>query len=189
MIQEQIKELFSTLSLDQKRLLLGDLRKKVSMEDQLGTIQQVRKSILDNRQGNCPHCGNKSYFHFGKDKGSQRYKCKGCKRTFTEYTGTWMAGIHKKEKIEEYIQLMLAEKSLDKIKQTLKMNKKTAFDWRHNILSAIEQCDKSSFTGITESDETFFSILRKEPGKRKESPRKEAEKHQQGESVKITLLL
>jgi len=33
---------------------------------------------------------------------------------------------------------MLRSLSLDKIKEKLKINKKTAFDWRHKILSALE---------------------------------------------------
>ncbi len=38
--------------------------------------------------GCCAHCG---HVKFGIDKGSQRYKCKSCKRSFTEYTGTWFS--------------------------------------------------------------------------------------------------
>ena len=60
--------------------------------------------------------------------------------------------------------LMLQEKSLDKIKEELSINKKTAFDWRHKILSSLEDTDKNGFTGITESDETF--IMFSEKGKR-----------------------
>jgi len=61
---------------------------------------------------------------------------------------------------QRYIQ----EQSLDKISAKLKMNKKTAFDWRHKILSALSDKDNDhdDFTGITESDETFF--LRSEKG-------------------------
>lgn len=76
-----------------------------------------------------------------------------------------MAGLHRKNKIDDYLQLMLEEKSLDKIKETLSINKKTAFDWRHKILSSIEHVDKEGFIGITESDETFF--LHSEKGKKK----------------------
>lgn len=75
-----------------------------------------------------------------------------------------MAGIHKKDKIDEYMVLMLEEKSLDKIKEELNINKKTAFDWRHKILSSIEETDKDSFTGITESDETFMLFSEKVNG-------------------------
>jgi hypothetical protein len=67
-----------------------------------------------------------------------------------------MAGLQRKDKIDDYLVLMLEEKSLDKIKQALSINKKTAFDWRHKILASLSEIDKNDFTGITESDETFF---------------------------------
>ncbi len=51
---------------------------------------------------------------------------------------------------------MLQEKSLDKIKEALSINKKKAFDWHHKILASLSESDKDDFTGITESDETFF---------------------------------
>jgi len=85
-------------------------------------------------------------------------------RSFTEHSGTWMAGIHRKDKIEGYLRLMVDEQSLDKIKESLSINKKTAFDWRHKILASLSETDKDGFTGITESDETFF--LRSEKGRR-----------------------
>ena len=118
--------------------------------------QQSRRHLLDNKLGCCPHCGHRKYVKFGIDKGSQRYKCKSCNRSFTEYTGTWMAGLQRKDKIDDYLFLMHQEKSLDKIKEALSINKKTAFDWRHKILSSLQDIDKDNFTGITESDETFF---------------------------------
>ena len=111
--------------------------------------QDSRRYLLDNKLGCCPHCGHKKYVKFGIDKGSQRYKCKSCNRSFTEYTGTWMAGLQKKDKIDDYLALMHQEKSLDKIKESLSINKKTAFDWRHKILAALQDEDDDDFTGIT----------------------------------------
>ena len=135
--------------------------------------QASRRNILDNKQGCCPHCKHLKYVKFGIDKGSQRYKCKSCSRSFTEYTGTWMAGLQHKDKIDDYLVLMLQEKSLDKIKVALSINKKTAFDWRHKILASLSENDKDDFTGITESDETFFLssekgmfVTNREPRKR-----------------------
>lgn len=83
---------------------------------------------MDNQLGCCPHCGHKKYVKFGIYKGSQRYKYKSFNRSFTEYTGTWMAGLQRKDKIDDYLALMYQEKSLDKIKEALSINKKTAFD-------------------------------------------------------------
>lgn len=79
-----------------------------------------------------------------------------------------MAGIHHKDKMDGYLELMVQEKSLDRIKEALSMNKKTAFDWRHKILVSLSENGKSDFTGITESDETFF--LNSEKGRAVTNP-------------------
>jgi len=44
-----------------------------------------------------------------------------------------LAGIHKKELVSDYLHLMEQELSLDKIKEKMGINKKTAFDWRCKI--------------------------------------------------------
>jgi len=142
-------------------------------QDVLPKSQESRRHILNNKMGCCPHCSHTKYVRFGIDKGSQRYKCKSCKRSFTEYSGTWMAGLQRKDKIDAYLVLMMEEKSLDKITASLKINKKTAFDWRHKILASLSDKDKDDFTGITESDETFFlnsekgqPVINRKPRKR-----------------------
>jgi transposase-like protein len=137
---------------DQARLiseLLGQ-----SQEDYLS----LRRQQLFDKQACCPWCESKKYFRWGIDKLSQRFKCKECKRTFTEYTGTWLDGLHKKSHVVDYIELMIEGKSLDKISSILNINKKTAFDWRHKILSSLGQCQGSDMSGIVESDETFFEV-------------------------------
>jgi len=115
-----------------------------------------RCKALINKQEACPHCGGRHYFRYGKMRGLQRFKCKDCGRTFTEYTGTWLDGIHKKSLAAPYMSLMIEHSSLDKIRRQLNINKKTAFDWRHKILSSYEQDTGAQFEGVVESDETFF---------------------------------
>lgn len=135
-------------------------------------VRESRRHILDNKMGACPHCSHTKYVRFGTDKGARRYKCKSCKRSFTEYTGTWMAGLHRKDKVDAYLALMVEEKSLDKIKDALKINKKTAFDWRHKILSSLGDGGGDDFTGITESDETFFPDSEKGSANMRRKPRR-----------------
>jgi transposase-like protein len=135
---------------------IQELQELSTAEASAYSCQQWRRELLNNKQGSCSHCGHTKYVKFGSKSGSQRYKCKSCNRCFTEYSGTWMSGIHHKNKIDDYLQLMVKEKSLDKIKLALSINKKTAFDWRHKILSSLCENDNNDFTGITESDETFF---------------------------------
>jgi len=157
MTKEEIRAAIFDLSKEERFSLLSEFS-IYPVED---SINFSRKELLDNKQGCCPHCKSLNYKKHGMDKGSQRYKCKGCERTFTEFTGTWMAYLHRKDLAEDYLNLMEEELSLDKIKNRLQINKKTAFDWRHKILSACEQQNSDSFNGITESDETFIPYSEK----------------------------
>jgi len=152
----EIKKGISSLSQAEREVLLNELSQESRQSIPTVKSQESRRFQLDNKLGCCAHCGHTKYVKFGIDKGAQRYKCKSCKRSFTEYTGTWMAGLQRKDKIDDYLALMLEEKSLDKIQVALSINKKTAFDWRHKILASLSENDKDDFTGITESDETFF---------------------------------
>lgn len=57
---------------------------------------------------------------------------------------------------------MAVQKSLDKLSSLLRINKKTAFDWRHKVLGTFKQDEGSTFSGIVESDECFFEESEKE---------------------------
>ena len=137
-------------SADQARLILDILGQ--SQEDYLS----YRRQQFYDKQANCPWCECNRYYKYGMDKGCQRFKCKDCHRTFTEYTGTWLDGLHKKSLVVRYLELMIEGKSLEKIAKILSINKKTALDWRHKILSSLKQDTGSNMVGIVESDETFF---------------------------------
>ena len=152
---EGIKEYFSNLSSASQDSLLEDL---IYLKDNSEyNLLTIREEQLNNKVGSCPHCNSSKYSKDGVEKsGTQRYRCKSCKRSFNSYTGTWLSGIGKKELLIPYIKLMRKGLSLDKIVLKLKINKKTALDWRHKISASVSSLDKKSFKGITESDETFF---------------------------------
>jgi transposase-like protein len=153
MDKAEIKTALLSLSVEERASLLAEIEYETNFRS---PVLDNRREQLNNKIGCCPHCGSKKYRKHGIDKGSQRYFCNDCRRTFTEYTGTWLAGIHKKELVGDYLKLMERELSLDKIRDHLGINKKTAFDWRHKILSGLENVDKGYFKGVTESDDTFF---------------------------------
>ena len=176
MDKETLKSALLELSQSERALLIKEVEQVNSQHD---IAIQSRRVNLDNKHGRCPYCASFKYTKFGTDKGSKRYRCKECKRTFTEFTGTWLSKLHKKDLTGEYIKLMSQEKSLDKIKVELGINKKTAFDWRHKILSGIENSEKGSFQGITESDDTFFLFSEKGTKQIRRSPRKRGGKAKQ----------
>ena len=156
---EKLKEKILSLPTTERERLMKEVGDTIRTADL--AVHASRRHELDNRMGCCPHCSQKVYIRYGTDNGVQRYKCRSCNRGFTEYTGTWMEGLQRRDKVGEYLELMINEDSLDKISETLKINKKTAFDWRHKILASLGD-DGKEFTGITESDEFFF--LRSEKG-------------------------
>jgi len=152
------KEILSfarTLSRDEQ-LQLALCLTQAHNSDAKSAVFNSRCKALVNKHEKCPHCSGVHYYRYGKFKETQRFKCKICGKTFCEYTGTWLQGIHKKELVEDYLALMVEHTSLDKTSKKLKINKKTAFDWRHKILSSFEQDTGDEFEGIVESDETFF---------------------------------
>jgi len=154
MLKIDIKKYFADLSPDKQNDLLTELQ---NMKDEAEfELLELRVRQLDNKQASCPRCGSIKYVKNGSSKGVKRYKCKTCKRSFTAYTGTWLAHIHKKELLVPYLKLTKLDLSLDKIKKKLKINKKTALDWRHKISASVSDIENDVFTGITESDETFF---------------------------------
>ena len=143
----EIKSLAQTLSREEQLQLAVYLTQANTIESQSQVLHN-RFTALINKQEKCPHCGGYKYYRYGKFKDSQRFKCKSCGKTFCEHTGTWLQGIHKKELVEDYLTLMVEHTSLDKTIKKLKINKKTAFDWRHKILSSFEQNTGDEFEGI-----------------------------------------
>jgi len=123
----EILMLAKTLSREEQLQLAVCLTRTHNSEAQLAVLHSRCKALI-NKQDNCPHCGGVHYYRYGKFKDSQRFKCKDCGKTFCEYTGTWLQGIHKKELVADYLTLMIEHTSLDKTSKKLKINKKTAFD-------------------------------------------------------------
>ena len=120
----KIKEVLLSLTVEERRTLLQEMEQESDLHI---PILENRRQKLYNKISSCPHCCGKKYRKHGKDKGSQRHYCNTCKRTFTECTGTWLASLHKKDLVAEYLHLMEQELSLDKIKKKMGINKKNSF--------------------------------------------------------------
>jgi len=168
---QDILTLAKELSREEQLQLVVSLTQFHSFGSKEGVLRSRCKALID-RQEKCPHCGGIHYYRYGRAKGAQRFKCKDCGRTFCEYTGTWLEGLHKKSLVEPYLGMMIDHCSLDKTSRKLNINKKTALDWRHKILSSLEQNTGDEFEGVVESDETFFEHSEKGNKKLNRLPRK-----------------
>lgn len=136
--------------------------KKLSVEELKNLFNEVQKSQTSIKRFEngvvCPICGKKHIQKFGSSSGIQRYRCKDCGKTFTEYTKTVFFSTKKDyETWFKYIDLMMTGLSLAKIASKCGISVLTAFRWKHKVLNAIKkQFENTTVSGVVEADETFF---------------------------------
>ena len=156
--KEEIKALFSIMSKREKELLLGDLLQELELEESL--LDKV-DSKLSRKKKPCPHCQSTSVHKKGKQNGVQMYNCKGCKSWYSETTGTPLSGIQLKDKWQGYLHCMEQGMPIKKIAKELGISIQTSFDWRHKILSSMNDLAPSQLRGVVECDELELAINEK----------------------------
>jgi transposase-like protein len=162
------------LPLGKRRELVEKVKDTLYAEDRYLT---VRQDVLGG-EIKCQHCDSEKVKKFGFFQGRHRYFCHACGRTFTELTGTSIAGIKKKDKWEKFIKLMMDGKSIRDIAGELKVSTKTVFDWRHKVLSSFQTVFTKRFKGIVELDDAHFTFDQKG----RKSKRKRIGKKKRGDS-------
>lgn len=107
----------------------------------------LRKEIYSNENIKsyfyCPHCGSEYFIKFGKYDGIQRYRCKSCRKTFSNTTNSlWKYSKHPPDKWLAFVELLGENKTLDYCARSLEISIVTAFNWRHKVLHGIENSYK-----------------------------------------------
>ena len=149
--REQIKQLFSTLTTDEKTSLIRELK-----------ANSIDKEDFKENINACPHCKSGKIIKYGKHKQVQRYLCNDCHRTFGIITGTSYNFIKKKDSFLKCKELMLSAvyMPIKQMAHKLKVSEPTAFAWRHKILLALPE-SKEKFTDETEIDDVWFLYSQK----------------------------
>lgn len=113
----------------------------------------------------CPHCKNTGAIKRGVVSNNQRFYCPHCKRYFTAYAKTILNYTKKDISVwKHYIKMMFESKpkTIKEIAEILNISARTAFRWRHKILSVLEtKFMNDSLSGIVEADETFVLTAHK----------------------------
>ncbi|WP_107952361.1 IS1595 family transposase [Campylobacter concisus] len=148
---EIVKQLFSTLSDDDKKSFLKSIKSKEKQEQNFTLTKEIKE---------CPHCKSTHFVKNGKVQGRQRFICMDCRKTFAQTNNTILYGVKKDLSVwEKYIHCMIEKYSLRKTAQICGISLPTAFAWRHKILDALQQMqDNIKLDGIVEADETFMPI-------------------------------
>lgn len=125
---------------------------------QVTEVALVHRTEAVVEKSTCPHCDSHDVMLYGRDKnGRQRFKCRGCRRTYNILTGTPMARARKPEKWSAYLGHMSDHKSVRGIVEAgIGVNHVTVWRWRHRFLRAAANDNAAILSGVIEADELFF---------------------------------
>lgn len=160
---------FQKLSYDDKQKFLAKI---VAQSTRPSDVSELKAEIDQVRKKYCPHCQSHSVVANGKNKGVQRFRCKGCGKNFSEHTGTSIAHLKKRHLWKTYIGCMFEGHSIARCAELTGISIQTSFDWRHKILSSLRSLSPGKFEGISESDDIFFNYSEKGSRKLEREPRK-----------------
>lgn len=118
----------------------------------------------DHAARSCPHCASERVVRNGQANELQRYKCRGCGKTFNALTGTPLARLRQRHKWRAQARVLDEGLTVHQAAERLQVARSTAFRWRHRFLRATHQVKSARLSGIAEADETF--LLRSNKGQK-----------------------
>lgn len=122
------------------------------------TLEDIREAAMA-RGPICPDCSGRDVVRWGKRNGVQRYRCKTCRRCFTELTGTVLEGLHLRDKFPSFCMCMVEGMTVERAAAKVGISPSTSFAWRHRILSRLEEIDSTTkLSGIVELAQRAFAI-------------------------------
>ena len=148
------------LNVPQRLRTLAALQPAAGLDQIVSLISQIRSA--DRR---CPRCACDRYHRHGFANGLQRYRCRACRRTFNDLSGTPLARLRLREKWLDYLGAVLASSSVRTAATQAGVHRNTAFRWRHRFLDRPRDDQPRQLHGIVEADEMF--LLESQKGSRK----------------------
>ncbi|MEP3435292.1 MAG: IS1595 family transposase [Hoeflea sp.] len=135
----------------------------MALRRQTAAISEIEARTTNDET--CPFCGGVDRQRWGRTRTKvQRYRCKGCLKTYSGRTGSVIGRIHRPDLFMVVLQDMLGNSvplSVRKLARRLGINKYTVWRWRMLVFSIIRSSSPMSFAGIIEADETYQRESRK----------------------------
>ena len=180
-----IKEIFAGLSGVQQEQILVDLLQEHEVQ---GKVMEQAVAEVDQERVKkpCPHCHTTNVYKRGKQKGVQMYQCRYCTKWYSQTTGTPLWDIKLKSKWQGYLRCMEQGMTLKAIAEELKISIQTSFDWRHKILSSLNQFEPENLSGVVETDELELALSHKGNRNLDRKPRKRGTDFKRNDSDNIT---
>lgn len=131
-----------------------------SSNDAVDIIRTVREARFAGGRA-CPHCDNRETVLWGAFSGRQRYRCKTCRKTFSDLTRTAFAYSKRISDWPHYLVHMRRSSTLRVAAERLNIHLSTSFRWRHALLRYMEALDCTTLNGTVELKELLFAYSRK----------------------------
>jgi len=147
----RLKGMLDKLTRSQRKALATEL---AALESRTASTEVVESRVP--ARPVCPHCAGRQVAKNGSADGLQRFKCRGCLKTFNALTGTPLAGLHQRGKWLEHAATLRDGLSLNQVADRLDIAQSTAFRWRHRFLAVAKGVQARQLAGIAEADETYF---------------------------------
>ena len=116
------------LPLHQKEEILSTLEEILVLGSQVSQVEQEVKEFRFSKGKVCPICGSETISRNGKYNGKQRYICKSCKKSFTDFTNS--ATYKSKKTLDKwlkYAKCMVNDYSIRKSAKFIEVNIATSF--------------------------------------------------------------
>ncbi|HEU5209548.1 MAG TPA: IS1 family transposase [Longimicrobiales bacterium] len=120
-------------------------------------VTRLIKAIREARFGGqvkCPRCQSTRVWRWGQFSGRQRYRCRECRRTFNDLTGTPVAWSKCLARLPAYRDNMRASASLRVCARAVGCHLTTSFRWRHRLLNGALSEETVLLNGFVEVAET-----------------------------------
>ncbi|HEX9105749.1 MAG TPA: IS1 family transposase [Longimicrobiales bacterium] len=115
----------------------------------LGLIKAVREARFSDQLA-CPRCRSPNVVRWGKFSRRQRYKCRHCRRTFSDFTATPLAYSKKPALWPAFAACMVECLSVRSAALRLRLDKDTTWRWRHALLAAHLRTGMGALAGTVE---------------------------------------
>ena len=157
---QEIKNLFAQLPISSQTELLDELLQEQELQGKV--LIAAQQQIAEKRKKKpCPNCTSEKVYKRGRQKGVQMYQCNECKRWYSETTGTPLYDIKLKSKWQSYLRCMEQGMPIKKIAKQIGISIQTSFDWRHKILSSLNEFVPEQLSSEVECDELELALNNK----------------------------
>lgn len=158
---KQLMALTAKLTARQREQLLARLGSGMALDQTTALIQAHLSQHLG-----CPRCQGERVVRNGQANGLQRYKCRGCGVTFNALTGTPLARLRHRDKWLLQAHALDEGLSVRKAAARMRVDRSTAFRWRHRFLTLPREVKAQHLEGVAEADETY--VLRSYKGQHRQ---------------------